>query len=152
MDKFILTNKLYDISNYYSLYLYANIKLIINNKKKFKFHDTKLIFECDIEEWIDENQVILKKYDIIFEEISNNDPAIDGLYTDLKNINMILILSNNDMYIYYITNKLFDIFSNNFLNNKYQYIEIFETKNKYNVEITKLDEYVKALAYEQINR
>ncbi|CCU55804.1 unknown similar to AMEV206 [Choristoneura biennis entomopoxvirus] len=152
MDKFILTNKLYEISNYYALYLYANIKLIIDNKKKFKFHDTKLIFECDIEEWINENEAILKKYDIIFEEISNNDPVIDGLYTDLKNINTILILSNNDTYIYYISNKLFDIFSNNFINNKYQYIEIFETKNKYNDEITKLDEYAKALAYEQINR
>ncbi|AAG02912.1 hypothetical protein AMV206 [Betaentomopoxvirus amoorei] len=149
MDKYILTNKLYDISNYYALYLYTDIKIIINKNKKFKFYDIKSLIGIEIEEWINDNNKLLSDNNINFIEISHDDPIIHGYYTDLKNINMILILFNITDYIDYISNKIFDAISDNFIKNKMQYIEIIETKNKYNDEVIKLEKYTKMLAYEK---
>ncbi|CCU56430.1 unknown similar to AMEV206 [Mythimna separata entomopoxvirus 'L'] len=148
MDRFLFSNKLYDLSNYYSVYMYCNIKIIVNNNKKFKFLDISLFLDENFEDWIANNDKILKKYNIIFDEINNINPKIDGLYTNLKNINMLLLLLENDIYSEYITNKIFNMISINFTNNKQNFIELLESKNKYNEEIDKLDDYIKILAYE----
>ncbi|CCU55462.1 unknown similar to AMEV206 [Adoxophyes honmai entomopoxvirus 'L'] len=150
MEKFLNTNKLYDITNYYALYIYGNIKIVIDNNKKFKFYEVNLSIEeyNDINEWITNNDKLLKNYNICFDEISNIDPIIDGNYTKLININLILTLINNKIYNTYISNKMFEIMSENYSNNRLQYIQLFEVKNKHKEELIKLDQYIENLVYE----